>query len=179
MKITVYCGSDLAKDPCYNKAAIELGKWIGEKSYTLIYGGGDSGLMGLVAKEAHDLGTEVIGVVPQNVDFIKNRPQPYVTDLHAAADMSERKKIMFELADVFIALPGGIGTLDEITEVITLVKIGVADKKCILFNRNGFYDSLKQFFDQMIESGFLAEEQMKHVLFSDDIAQIEEFICGN
>ena len=134
MKIAVYCASEFGKEEIYTEAAKELGQWIGRTKHTLVYGG-ESGLMGTVAKEVHAAGCEVIGVVPGNVAFIKNRPQPYVTKLIFTEDMSERKRKMLELADVFIALPGGIGTLDEISETITLTKIGVFNKPSILFNK--------------------------------------------
>ena len=176
MKIAVYCGSDFGKEPIYVEAARELGKWIGANKHSLVYGGGEAGLMGVVAKEVHEAGCEVIGVVPGNVDFIKDRPQPYVTELITTENMSDRKAKMLELADVFIALPGGIGTLDEISEAITLTKIGVFNKPCILFNRNGFYEPLRKMFDEMENAGFLTEESMKHVLFSDDVIEIGQFI---
>ena len=161
MNIAVYCGSDFGNQDVYKRAATELGKWIGKNNHTLVYGGGESGLMGAVAKEVHEAGSTVIGVIPGNVEFIKARPQPYVT---------------MELADVFLALPGGIGTLDEISEVITLTKIGVFQKPCILFNRNSFYEPLKTMFTQMEQAGFWWKESMRHVLFSDDLEEISAFI---
>lgn len=176
MKIAVYCGSDFSKYEVYTKAAEELGKWIGAQNHTLIYGGGDSGLMGTVAKQVHDAGCQVIGVIPGNVDFIKGRPQPFVTELITTKNMSDRKQTMLEMADAFIALPGGIGTLDEITEAITLTKIGVFDKPCILFNRNQFYEPLKKMFADMEEADFLAQGSMNRVLFSDDVTEIGEFL---
>ena len=166
MKIAVYCASEFGKEELYTEAARELGQWIGASKHTLVYGGGESGLMGTVAKEVHDAGCEVIGVVPGNVAFIKIFTE----------DMSERKRKMLELADVFIALPGGMGTLDEISETITLTKIGVFHKPSILFNRNGFYEPLKQMFQTMEDAGFLAEDKMKHVLFSDDLKEMEGFL---
>ena len=129
-----------------------------------------------VAKEVHEAGSTVIGVIPGNVEFIKARPQPYVTKLITAENMSERKQQMMELADVFLALPGGIGTLDEISEVITLTKIGVFQKPCILFNRNSFYEPLRTMFTQMEQAGFWWKESMRHVLFSDDLEEISAFI---
>ena len=176
MRLAVYCGADFGNNPDYQNAAKELGHWIGESGHSLVYGGGESGLMGIVAREVQAQGREVIGVVPGDVPFIKDRPQPYVTELITTANMSERKQKMLELADGFIALPGGIGTLDEITEVITLTKIGVFQKPCILFNRNGFYEPLKTLFERMEEADFLYHENMKHVLFSDDVEEIGHFI---
>ncbi len=176
MKIAVYCGSDFGTSPAYAEAAIELGRWIGESGNSLIYGGGESGLMGAVAKEVYNLGREVVGVVPGNVAFIKDRPQPYVTELIVTRNMSDRKEKMLELADVFIALPGGIGTLDEISEAITLTKIGVFNKPCIMFDRNGFYEPLHKMFDEMEEAGFFSKESKSHILFSDDVNEIGRFV---
>lgn len=176
MKIAVFCGSDFGKDEIYTEAARELGQWIASGMNTLIYGGGDAGLMGVVAKEVHNAGCEVIGVVPGNIGFIADRPQPYVTEFVKAKDLGDRKSIMFERADVFVALPGGTGTLDEIAEAITLTKIGAFNKPCVLFNRNGFYEPLKKLFDEMEAAGFLWKESMKHVFFSDDVKEIEGFV---
>ena len=92
MKIAVYCGSDFGNNEEYAKAARELGQWIGKSKHTLVYGGGESGLMGAVAKEVHAAGSEVIGVIPGNVEFIKSRPQPYVTKLITTTNMSEDRK---------------------------------------------------------------------------------------
>lgn len=176
MNIAVYCGSDSGNCPDYIEAALRLGQWIGKSGNALVYGGGDSGLMGAVAKEVHNLGGEVIGVIPANVDFIKERKQPFVTQLITTANMSERKQKMLELADAFIALPGGIGTLDEISEAITLTKIGIFDKPCILFNTNNFYEPLRQMFLGMEKAGFLWKDKMNHVLFSVDVDKIELFL---
>ncbi len=176
MIIAVFCGSDFGTVSAYTEMAREIGKWIGQSRNTLIYGGGEAGLMGTVAEEVHNAGCEVIGVVPGNVDFIKDRPQPFVTELIVSKNMSERKEYMFENADVFIALPGGIGTLDEISEAATLTKIGVFNKPCILINKNGFYNPIMDMFSKMTDAGFLLEESMKHVLFSDDIKEIDSFI---
>lgn len=179
MNIAVYCGSDFGTNPAFRSAAEELGRWIGKGSHTLVYGGGESGLMGVVAKEAYDAGCKVIGVLPGNVDFIKGRPQPYVTESIVTSNMSERKQKMLELADAYVALPGGVGTLDEISEVITLTKIGVFDKKSILFNREGFYEPLRKMLEEMEKAGFLLKESMQHVLFSDKLEEIEGFLIGS
>lgn len=176
MTIAVYCGSDTGKGSGWVQAASELGRWIGEGENTLIYGGGEAGLMGAVAREVYEAGREVIGVVPGNVDFIRNRPQIYCTKVIIADNMSTRKETMLELADAFIALPGGIGTLDEISEAITLTKIGVFQKKCVLFNRDSFYEPLKSLFSGMRQAGFLPEDSMDHVLFSDRILEIQAFL---
>lgn len=175
MKIAVYCGSGVGNNPDYIKGAHELGQWIGKSGHTLVYGGGDAGLMGIVAKEVHDSGSPVIGVVPGDVEFIMARPQPYVTDLRVTENMSSRKQLMVDLADAYIALPGGIGTLDEISEVITLTKIGVFHKPSVLFNRLGFYEPFRQMLKTMQGAEFLRYDEMKHVLFSDSVEEIENF----
>lgn len=176
MKIAVYCASVFGGNREYVKAARELGKWIGKSKHTLVYGGGESGLMGIVAEEVYAAGNEVIGVVPGNVEFINSRPQPYTTKLITTMDMSERKQKMVELADVFIALPGGIGTLDEISEAIVLTKIAELQKPCILFNRNNFYTPLQELLKKMDQAGFLWGDHIEHVLFSDHLNEIEAFI---
>ena len=176
MKIAVYCASVFGNNEEYVKAARELGQWIGKNNHALVYGGGETGLMGAVAEEVHASGNEVIGVVPGNVEFIKSRPQPYVTKLITTANMSERKQKMVELADAFIALPGGIGTLDEISEAIVLTKISELQKPCILFNRNSFYTPLQEMLKKMDQAGFLWGDHMEHVLFSDHLNEIEAFI---
>lgn len=173
MNIAVFCGSWTGENDIWIKAAEELGNWIGEKGHTLVYGGGGSGLMGVIASKVYGSGGQVIGVVPEDVDFIRNRPHDYVTKLIYTKDMSDRNKKMFETADAFIALPGGVGTLDEISEAITLTKIGVMDKKSVLFNRKGFYDPLRALFYGMEKEGFMTAESMSHVMFSDDLKEIE------
>ncbi len=176
MKIAVYCGSSLGKNPNFVTKTKELGQWFSTHNHTLIYGGGDAGLMGIIGKEAFEGKCEVIGVVPQDISFIYSRPQPYCTQVQIAANMNARKERMLELAEAFIALPGGIGTLDEISEVITLTKIGKFNKKCICYNIDGFYDPFKDFIQKMIEAEFLKEEDMSHVLFSDSIEEIKSFL---
>ncbi len=176
MKIAVYCGSDFGTVHAYKEAATQLGQWIASSGNTLVYGGGDSGLMGETAKQVHSNGNQVIGVIPGNVGFIAERPQPYCTEVIITESMSARKQKMLDLADAFIALPGGTGTLDEITEALTLTKIGVFRKACIFFNRNGFYEPVKTMFAEMEKAGFLTPSSMSHVLFSDDPLEIEAFI---
>lgn len=175
MKIAVYCGSDFSTDPSYTEGARRLGKWIGANGHTLVYGGGDSGLMGVLAKEVFEAGQPVIGVIPGNVDFIKGRPQPFVTELIISENMSTRKQKMLELADAYIALPGGIGTLDEISEAITLTKIGVWDKPCVMYDQNDFYAPFRMMLEKMQATAFLWKESMEHVQFLDDPDAIGRF----
>lgn len=176
MKIAVYCGSSESRLEIYNEAAAELGKWIGSSGRELVYGGGTAGLMGVVSKAAFESGAKVTGVVPGNIGFIKDRPQPYVNELITTQDMSSRKKVMMDISDAFIALPGGIGTLDEISEAITMVRIGTYRKPCIFFNKAGYYDSVKVLFEKMAEAGYVESSGIKDVLFSEDLSEIASFI---
>lgn len=176
MKIAVYCGSGIGNNPNFVSKTEKLGKWIRENGHSLIYGGGDEGLMGCIAKEVFKGGNEVIGVLPGDIGFICSRPQPYCTKVIVAKNMNERKQEMLDLADAFIALPGGIGTLDEMSEAITLTKIGKFNKKCILYDVDSFYSTFKLVLDTMITNEFLRKEECEHVLFSDNIDEIESFL---
>lgn len=176
MKIAVYCGSGFGNEPAYMEAAREVGQLIGNNGHSLVYGGGGDGLMGEVAKTASGLGAHVTGVVPGDVAFIADRPQLYCNRVIKAKNMSERKAVMLELADAFIALPGGMGTLDEISEAITLTKIGVMNKKSVFFNKNGFYDPLKNMFQTMMDAGFMKQEDLRLVCFAETASQIADFL---
>ena len=176
MKIAVYCASSMGKGHIYRDMAATLGRWLGRNGHTLIYGGGDAGLMGVVAQAAYESGSHVIGVLPGNVSFICDRPQPWCTEVLTESDMSARKQRMLELADAFFALPGGTGTLDEMTEVITLTKIGVFRKPSVLIDVDGFYSPFRLMLDRMTETGFIGPGEMEHVLFSDDLTEIDGFL---
>ena len=152
MNITVYLGANEGKDPALKKAVQELGAWIGSSGNALVYGGSKSGLMGTIADSVLAAGGEATGVEPEF--FIKDEFQhDGLTRLIVTKDMSERKRKMIELGDAFIAFPGGTGTLEEITEVMSKVSLKHLDAPCILYNLNGYYDSLKALLARMIEAG--------------------------
>ena len=176
MKIAVYCGSTAGNDPAYAEHAEKLGKWIAGKGHELIYGGGDAGLMGVVARAAFENGGRVTGVLPGNIPFIADRPQPYCTRVLTEPDMAARKKRMMELAEAYIALPGGIGTLDEITEVMCLIRIHELPGRAVLYNIGGFYDCFRQQVARMIGAGYMAEQDLERVLFSDSLEEMESFL---
>ena len=142
MNITVYLGANEGNDPSLRKAVRELGTWIGESGNRLVYGGSKSGLMGEIAESVLQAGGEVTGVEPQ---FFIDMEYQYdaITELIVTKDMTERKTKMIELGDVFIAFPGGTGTLEEIAEVMSKVSLKHLEAPCILYNLNGYYDSLK------------------------------------
>ena len=174
MRITVFCGANNGKSELYKENAIELGKWIANKNHTLVYGGGKIGLMGVIADTVLENSGEVIGIMPQ---FLVDREISHtgITEFVIVDDMSERKTQLVDLGDAFIALPGGPGTLEEISQVISWVRVGKKDAPCILMNVNGYYDFLEQYFDKMVEDGFLTKEDRKRTLFTDSIDEMEEF----
>jgi len=177
MHIAVYCGASLGTDPAYQEAAKRVGKWIAEKKHTLVYGGGKAGLMGVIADEVLANLGEAIGVIP---DFLVERElsHPNLTTLEIVDSMTIRKNKMISLGDCYIALPGGPGTLEEIAEVISWSRVGQNDNPCILFNQNGYYDSLARFYDEMVENGFLSMQDRERILFSDSLEEIEAFITS-
>ena len=177
MRITVFCGANNGKSELYKENAIELGKWIANKNHTLVYGGGKIGLMGVIADTVLENSGEVIGIMPQ---FLVDREISHkgITEFVIVDDMSERKTQLVDLGDAFITLPGGPGTLEEISQVISWVRVGKKDAPCILMNVNGYYDFLEQYFDKMVEDGFLTKEDRKRTLFTDSIDEMEEFIVN-
>lgn len=175
MNITVYCGASLGNNEIYQQTTQKLGQWIAEKQHQLVYGGGASGLMGLIANSVLAQGGKVIGIIPE---FLKERElaHPNLTELVIVESMTERKKRMFDLANAFIALPGGPGTLEEISEVISWARIGQNPNPCILFNEHGYFDSLRDFYNRMVQDGFLTQPDRDKILFSNDLVEIEAFI---
>ena len=152
MHITVYLGANCGTDPHLAQAVRELGAWIGAAGHTLVYGGSKTGLMGLLAQSALAQGGSVIGVEPEC--FMAQELQyDGLTQLIVTRSMAERKSRMIELGDAFIAFPGGTGTLEEITEVMSQVSLGQLSAPCILYDLDGYYCHLKALLDHMIASG--------------------------
>lgn len=175
MNIIVYCGASKGNDPAYEQAAKMLGEWITAQKYTLVYGGGKVGLMSVIADTVIKGEGEVIGVMPR---FLMDRElaHMHLTKLYSVHTMAERKQKMLDLGDVCIALPGGPGTLEEITEMISWSRIGQNPNPCILFNENGFYDPLKDLYDSMVKNGFLTQADRDKTLFSNSLEEINQFI---
>ena len=157
--LCVYCGSRPGNSPEFAAVAREVGAWIGQRGGQLVYGGGHNGLMGILADAALAAGARVIGVIPKAL-VEKEWAHTGCTELHIVENMHERKRIMAEHADAFLALPGGIGTLEEFFEVWTWRQLGYHDKPVGLLNMNGFYDSLLTFLDSAVTTGFMNEWQM-------------------
>ncbi|MBF9232845.1 LOG family protein [Microvirga alba] len=154
MRLCVFCGSSPGNDPIYLQAARDLGTALAKAGVELVYGGASVGLMGAVADAALAAGGHVIGVMPQSL-FDKEIAHRGLSDLRVVGSMHERKALMAELADGFIALPGGIGTFEELFEVWTWAQLGYHGKPCALFNAGGFYDKLIDFLDDVVTKGFV------------------------
>jgi len=152
--VCVFCGSSAGVDPVHAAAARDLGAALAARGIRLVYGGGNVGLMGILADAALAGGGRVLGVIP---GFMRDRELGHrgLTELRVVADMHARKAAMAEAADAFLALPGGIGTLDEMFEIWTWAQVGLHAKPCALVNVKGYYDGLIAFLDHMVGAGFL------------------------
>lgn len=178
--IAIFCGSALGSDSVFADMAKLTGETIAKQGKTLVYGGGRSGLMGIVADSALSAGGKVIGVIPQNlVDAELSHPD--LTELYVVKDMHERKTKMSELADGFIALPGGSGTWEEIFEQWTWAQLGIHLKPCAFLNVEGFYDDLFKFIQLSTDKGFTKDRFTETLIQSDSIekiiTQFESFIA--
>lgn len=169
--VCVYCGSRPGENPAYEAAAQTLGKALAESGIRLVYGGGSIGLMGTVARACLDAGGQVTGIIPR---FLEEREVMLrrVEDLIITDDMHERKRRMFEEADAFVALPGGIGTLEEVVEMITWAQLGRHKKPVLLADIGGFWGPLTQLLDHMIGQGFITQQTMIRYLVTPDVGQI-------
>src|SRR3954466_583412 len=160
MNVCIFCGSSAGKDAVYADAARETGEIIARAGHTLIYGGGNVGLMGIVADAALSAGGKVIGVIP---DFLIKREVGHrgLTELIEVRSMHERKKKMADLTDAFVALPGGWGTLDELAEILTWRQLGLINQPIGLLNINSFFSPLVSQMETMLENGFIRVENIK------------------
>lgn len=171
MNITVYLGANAGNDPALAEAVRELGSWIGANGHRLVYGGSRSGLMGQLAQSALDAGGTVTGVEPQF--FVQQELQhDGLTELIVTKDMTERKTKMIELGDAFIAFPGGTGTLEEISEIMSKVSLKQLAAPCILYNLNGYYDHLKALLAHMIDMGLSTPERQEGIYFAETLDDI-------
>ena len=175
MNITVYLGANEGNDPALLQAVRELGQWIGVSGNALVYGGSKAGLMGEIAASVLAAGGKATGVEPQ---FFIDAEVQYegLTELIVTKDMTERKMKMIELGDAFIAFPGGTGTLEEITEVMSKVSLKHLDAPCILYNLNGYYNGLKMLMDHMIEKGLSSAERQKGIYFVENLKEIKSIL---
>ncbi len=164
--LAVFCGSKHGNNPLYKHHTIQLGKLLAKHNITLVYGGGNVGIMGTIANEVMNNGGKVIGVIPKVlVDW--ERQHDSITELLIVDDMHIRKKKMYDLCDAAIILPGGFGTLDELFEMVTWNQLSIHDKFIFILNSGGFYDHLLAHIKQMQEEGFLYEEAQKRMIIID------------
>lgn len=167
MRIAIYCGSSRGLDPIYATAAAEMAAYLAKQSIGIVYGGGNVGIMGVIADAALAAGGEVIGVIPESL-LAKELGHGGVTELHVTRTMHERKQKMVDLSDAFIALPGGFGTLDELFETLTWLQLGFHGKPVGLLNVEGFFDHLLTFLDHMSTTGFLKPEHRSSLITETD-----------
>ena len=169
-RLAVYCGSSMGTDPAFAATAQALGEEMARRGIDLVYGGGRLGLMGVVADAVLGAGGRAYGVIPQALTDLEVAHRG-LTELHTVASMHERKAKMTELTDAFVALPGGIGTFDELFEAWTWNALGYHSKPFCLLNVNGFWDSMIGFLDQVTENGFMSPARRAQLLVAEDIGQ--------
>lgn len=169
--LCVYCGSRNGNNPRFAEVAREVGRWIGQHGGQLVYGGGNNGLMGIVAQATLEAGGQVTGIIPTSLverEFAKRD----CTALHVVDNMHQRKAMMAEHADAFLALPGGIGTFEELFEVWTWRQLGYHDKPIGLLNVDGYYDGLLAFMSETVKAQFVGTWQMELIMASDDASTL-------
>lgn len=166
--IAVFCGSSLGESPAYRRAAEQVGRTLAERGITVVYGGGRAGLMGVLADAALGAGGEVVGVIPHALHE-RELAHPEVTELLVVDSMHERKAIMADRAEAFIALPGGAGTLEEITEQWTWAQLSIHEKPCGFLDVDGFWAPMRTMLEQMVSAGFVRSGQQDIVAFDDDL----------
>jgi len=174
-RISVFCGANYGAKSEYAKAAEQLAKLMVDANIGLVYGGGNIGLMGHIADEVLRLGGEAIGVIPRKLQE-REVAHLNLTQLHVVETMHERKALMANMCHGFIAMPGGIGTLEEIIEVFTWLQLEYHHKPCALLNVAGYYDKLDDFLQHMVSSNFLAEETRKKLIIEESPERLLELM---
>ncbi len=170
-RICVFCGSSSGNRPEYRVAAEELGAELVRRNIGLVYGGGNVGLMGIIADAVLRAGGEAVGVIPENL-MAREVGHTGLTKLHVVRSMHERKALMADLSDAFIAMPGGFGTLEEFCEVVTWAQLGLHTKPCGILNVLGYYTPLLRMFDHAVEERFLKPENRALVLARESAAEL-------
>ncbi len=175
MKICVFCSANANIDPDFFRMTEELGRWAADNAHSIVYGGANQGLMESVARSAHEKGTQVVGVIPTLLE--KSGHISEQVDVEIPCDnLSDRKQMMQDYADVFIALPGGIGTLDEIFTIAASATIGYHSKKVILYNMKGFWDALIALLDDLQSKGFTRKEWRNQIMVANSLEEIESIL---
>ncbi|KGR75240.1 LOG family protein [Ureibacillus manganicus] len=178
MNVAIYCGSQTGKNPIYIEKAKELGEQLAKAGLGIVYGGSTVGLMGAVADSALAHKGRVIGIMPEHLQK-RELTHLNLTEIHIVDSMHSRKAKMADLADSYIALPGGCGTLDEYFEIFTWAQIGLHAKPVILYNINGFYGALIQHFEKMLDEGFIREEQRSILQVASSVDEIIKILLAD
>ena len=175
--VAVYCGSATGTNPAYQRQAEEMGRLLAQRGLTLVYGGGRVGLMGVVADSVLAHGGQVVGVIP---DFMMGKEIEHrgLTELHIVSSMHERKLLMAERAEGFVAMPGGYGTLEELFEVLTWGQLGLHPKPIGVLNVQGYYDHLLRALDHMANEGLLRRENRQQLLSQPDPASLLDALAA-
>jgi uncharacterized protein (TIGR00730 family) len=176
-RVCVYAGSNPGTDPAYADGARALAGELADRGIGLVYGGGKVGLMGVIADAVLAAGGEAIGVMPQAL-IDREIGHPGLTELKVVGSMHERKALMAELAGAFVALPGGIGTLEELIEVYTWSQLGIHEKACGLLNVRGYYDHLAAFLDHAVSAGFLRKQHRAVLSVAEDPAELLDALAA-
>ena len=176
--IGVFCGANTGFNEIYSEASAALGRLMAEQSITLVYGGGNVGLMGVIADAVLAQGGKAIGVIPQSL-VDREVAHKSLQELHVVQTMHERKAMMAARSDAFIAMPGGFGTFDEICEIITWNQLGIIKKPVAFYNINGYYDRFFEMIDHTVAEGFVKMDQRENLIIEEDPAillqKIREF----
>lgn len=171
MRVCVFCGSSPGADPGYRVAAATVGRTLAERGIGLVYGGASAGTMGVVADAALAAGGEVTGVIPKSL-VDREVAHTGLSDLRVVADLHERKALMTSLADAFLVLPGGAGTLEELFEVFTWAQLGLHHKPIALLDVAGYYQPMLRFLDHMVEQGFLGGDYRGMLIVDTDVTAV-------
>ena len=175
--LCVYCGSNSGNHSDYVDAATSLGTEMARRNISLIYGGGKVGLMGTVADAVLNAGGKAIGVIPRQL-VEREVAHKGLTELHVVDTMHQRKTRMFELADAFVALPGGYGTMDEMFEMLTWAQLGLHSYPCAFYNVRGYYTPLRSMMDHMVGEGFVRNEQRENIWFGEGMGAMFDWMAA-
>ena len=175
-RVCVFCGSSLGAKAAYREAAVQVGRVIGRRGWGLVYGGAGKGLMGALADSALEAGAEVIGVMPRSM-IDREVAHPRLTELRIVGTMHQRKAQMAELADAFVALPGGLGTLEELFETWTGAQLGMHDKAFGVVNVAGYFDPLIHMVERMVAEGFIPAAQVQRLVIGADPDTVLEWLA--
>jgi uncharacterized protein (TIGR00730 family) len=173
--ICVFCGSQPGNHVAYGDAALAFGRLLAERAIRVVYGAGNVGLMGVLADAALAAGGEVVGVIPQRL-VDRELAHQRLTELRIVTSMHERKALMAELSDAFVALPGGLGTYEELCEVLTWSQLGIHNKPCGCLNVRGYFEPLAAMLDHAVAEGFLWPDHRRNLLMADDPRELLELI---